>query len=155
MDGWSILSKPPLKEDIMFGITSAFDNLWTLQRAMENAMHNDYFGLSTVADGSPSMNIFRDGENTLVTVELPGLNREDVKLEVKGKNLRLSGKRKIDFPEKASVHRRERSSYSFDRTVRLAHEVDESNIKAELKDGVLAVLLPPAEEHKPKSIAIS
>ncbi|MDH5560628.1 MAG: Hsp20/alpha crystallin family protein [Deltaproteobacteria bacterium] len=139
----------------MFGITSAFDNLWTLQRAMENAMHNDYFGLSTVADGSPSMNIFRDGENTLVTVELPGLNREDVKLEVKGKNLRLSGKRKIDFPEKASVHRRERSSYSFDRTVRLAHEVDESNIKAELKDGVLAVLLPPAEEHKPKSIAIS
>ncbi|OGG96541.1 MAG: hypothetical protein A2508_02155 [Candidatus Lambdaproteobacteria bacterium RIFOXYD12_FULL_49_8] len=139
----------------MFGFTSAFDTLWDIQRAMENAMRNDYFGPSTASSGYPPINIFNYGENTLVTVELPGFKKEDVKLEVKGKTLAIKGKREIEFPEKASLHRRERSAYSFDRTLRLAHEVDEKKIKAELKDGVLAVLLPPAEEHKPKTIHIN
>ena len=139
----------------MLGFTSAFDTLWSLQRAMDNAMRNDYFGRSTVASGSPALNIFKDGENTLVTVELPGVKKEDLNLEVKGKTLRIHGTRKIEFPEKASVHRRERNSYSFDRTIQLSHEVDDSKIKAELKDGVLALLLPPAEEHKPKAITVN
>ena len=139
----------------MFGLTSAFDTLWSLQSAMDNAMRNDYFGRSTVSCGNPSLNIFKEGENTLVTVEIPGVKKEDLNLEVKGKTLRLHGERKLQFPEDSSVHRRERFNYSFDRTIQLAHEVDESQIKAELKDGVLAVLLPPAEEHKPKAITIS
>lgn len=139
----------------MFGFNSAFDTLWRLQRAMDRAMDNDYFGLSTFSAGTPSLNIFKEDENSLVTVEIPGVKKEDVKLEVKGNTLRISGERKIDFPEKASLHRRERSAYKFDRTVRLSHEVDENKIKAELKDGVLAVLLPPKEEHKPKSITVS
>ena len=138
----------------MFRITHAFDTLWSLQRAMDAAMRNDYFGRSTVAGGSPSLNIFKDDDNTLVTVELPGVKKDDLKLEVKGKTLRLHGERKVNFPEGSSVHRRERSSYKFDRTIQLTHEVDESKIKAELKDGVLAVLLPPAEEHKPKAITV-
>ena len=139
----------------MLTLTSAIDTLWDLQRAMDSAMSNDYFGHSTMADGSPPMNIFKDGENTLVTVELPGLKKEDIQLEVKGKTMRISGKREFNFPEKASLHRRERSQYSFDRTIRLSHEVDEKAITAELKDGVLAVLLPPAEEHKAKAITIN
>jgi len=139
----------------MFGFNSAFDTLWRLQRAMDRAMDNDYFGLSTFSAGTPSLNIFKEDENSLVTVEIPGVKKEDVKLEVKGNTLRISGERKIEFPEKASLHRRERSAYKFDRTVRLSHEVDENKIKAELKDGVLAVLLPPKEEHKPKSITVS
>ena len=139
----------------MFGLTSAFDTLWELQRAMENAMSNDYFGQATTTRGYPPVNIFKDGENTLVTVEVPGLKKEDVKLEIKGKTLRISGARETGFPEGASLHRRERASYRFDRTLRLAQEVEEKEIKAELKDGVLAVLLPPAEEHKPKAITIN
>lgn len=139
----------------MFGLTSTFDTLWNLQRAMDGAMRNDYFGRSTVASGNPSLNIFKDGENTLVTVEIPGVKKGDLKLEVKGKTLRIHGERKFKLPEGASLHRRERSNYTFDRTIQLSQEVDESKIKAELKDGVLAILLPPAEEHKPTAIAVS
>ena len=138
----------------MFGLNQAFDTLWSLQRAMDSAMKSDYFGPSTFSSGSPSLNIFKDGENSLVTVELPGVKKEDLTLEVKGKTLRIHGERKLDFSEGASVHRRERRRYSFDRTIQLAHEVDEKNIKAELKNGVLAVLLPQVEEHKPKAITV-
>ena len=139
----------------MLGLTHAFDTLWTLQRAMDNAMQNDYFGRSTTAAGTPPLNIFKEGENTLVTVELPGMEKKDLKVEVKGKTLRISGERKTQIPENTSVHRRERSNYAFDRTIQLSHEVDETKIKAELKDGVLALLLTPAAEHKPVAIAIS
>ncbi len=138
----------------MFGLTQALDTLWNLQRAMDDAMENDYFGYSTVSRSTPALNIFKEGDNTLVTLELPGVKKEDVHLEVKGKRLRLSGERKVEFPEKASLHRRERQSYKFDRSILLDQAVDEKNIKAELKDGVLAILLPPAEDQKAKSITI-
>ncbi len=139
----------------MFGFTTAFEPLWNLQRAMENAMRNDYFGSATYASASPALNLFKEGENSLVTVELPGVSKQDIQLEVKGKTLRIKAQRKISYPDGASLHRRERASYSLDRSIQLPHEVDEAKVKAELKDGVLALLLPPREELKPKTIKIS
>ena len=139
----------------MFGLHSTFDALHALQQAMDRASRNDYFGISTVSSGKPSVNLFQEGNDTMVTMEIPGVKKEDIKLEVKNDSIRIQGKRENKPLENASAHRRERSNYNFDRTIKLQHEIDGNKIKAELNDGVLAILLPMKEEHKPKSITIN
>ena len=58
------------------------------------------------------------------------------------------------FPEKAAVHRRERLAGRFDRAVTLPVEIDPEGVKAEYRDGVLALFLPRAERDKPRTIKI-
>jgi HSP20 family protein len=75
-------------------------------------------------------------------------------IEAKDNSLRLSGSKWVDYDEKASLHRRERVAGSFDRTITLPIRIDPDRIKAEYRDGVLALFIPRAESDKPRSIKI-
>ena len=63
-----------------------------------------------------------------------------------------AGKKSIQYEEGASVHRRERVSGEFDRTLTVPVEIDPDGIKAQYRDGVLALFIPIAEKAKPRSI---
>ena len=141
----------------MFGnFSHAFDRLLSIQKALEAAMKSDYFETATTGRGSyPPVNLFQEDDNVVLTTELPGLKKEDIKIEVKDNLIRVSGKRSIKYPEKAGVHRLERKSRSFDRVLRLPAKVDEDRIKAEYKNGVLTAVLPRAEKDKPKLINVA
>ena len=67
----------------------------------------------------------------------------------------LSGERKLDYPEKASIHRVERRNHKFSRSVKLNSKVDVQKVKAEYKNGILKVVLPMAESDKPRMIDIN
>ena len=135
---------------------NAFDSLVKFQNAVEAARRPDYFGQSTTHRGAyPFINLFQEGDNTIMTAEVPGLDKKDINLEVKDNLLRISGKRKVEFPEKVSAHRLERRNYNFDRTIKLPVKVDATQINAEYKNGILKVVLPRAESDKPKSIEIN
>jgi HSP20 family protein len=135
---------------------NAFDRLVKVQNAVEAARRSDYFGQSTTHRGvHPFINLFQDGDNTILTAEVPGLEKEEIDLEIKDNLLRLSGKRKVKFPENASTHRLERRNFNFDRTVKLPVKVDATQINAEYKNGILKVVLPRAESDKPKAIEIN
>jgi HSP20 family protein len=83
------------------------------------------------------------------------VQRQDLKVEVKGNTLRISGSKKSGRSgEQASVHRRERRGGEFDRAVTLPIEVDADNVRAECRDGLLALYLPRAEQDRPRSISI-
>lgn len=141
---------------MMSNFANAFDRLVRFQNAVEAARRSDFFGYSTTHRGAyPFINLFQDGDDTILTAEVPGLNKEDIKLEIKENLLRVSGKRKVEYPEKSSVHRLERRNMSFDRTLRLPVKVDASRINAEYKNGILKVVMPRAENDKPKSIEIN
>jgi HSP20 family protein len=60
----------------------------------------------------------------------------------------------VKYPEKASVHRRERLQGRFDRSITLPMEIDPDRVTAECHNGVLAITLPRAERDKPRSIRI-
>jgi HSP20 family protein len=60
----------------------------------------------------------------------------------------------VDYSNDVSVHRRERVSGEFDRTLSLPIQVDPDRIKAEYRDGLLALFLPRAESDKPRSIKL-
>jgi HSP20 family protein len=137
-------------------LSNAFDTLVAFQNAVENARRADYFGHATSCRGSnPCINLFEKGEDTILTAEIAGLKKEDIKIEIKEDNIRIAGKRKIDYPENASVHRVERRSFDFDRTLRLPHRVEPDKVTAEFQNGILKVVLPKAEKDKPKQIEIN
>ena len=134
---------------------SPLETLLGLQKSLEDAMSSDFFGSNTSSRGAfPPVNTFQEGDNIVIIAEIPGVSRDDVEIQVKNRQVRLSGKKSIDYGEKASVHRRERDSGKFDRTVTVPFEIDADKVKAEYRNGVLALFVPRAESDKPRVINI-
>jgi len=132
-----------------------FGTMLGLQEALEAFRRSGWLQSSPSGSGSyPPLNIFRKGDDLVLIAEVPGISRSDLDLQVKGRTIRLSGKKTVQYGEKASVHRRERLAGRFDRSVTLPVEIDTDGVKAECRDGILALFLPRAERDKPRSINI-
>jgi HSP20 family protein len=135
--------------------TDPFDALTSFQQALDSFRESDWLEAGPSAGGAyPPMNVFRKGDDFIIITEIPGVKKSDLDVQVKGRTLRLSGQKSLAFPEKAAVHRRERLSGRFDRAVTLPVEIDPEGVKAEYRDGVLALFLPRAESEKPRTIKI-
>ena len=97
--------------------------------------------------------IDRDKE-LVVRAELPGVEKDDVKVEVTGDRLMIEAERKFEEEEeKEDFYRHELGYGSLMRTVALPEEVDADNVHAELKEGILFITLPKirvAEKHTVK-----
>lgn len=133
-----------------------FDALLGLQQTLDAFRASDWLGASPSGGGGyPPLNVFRKGEDFVIITEVPGIKASDLGVQVKGKTIRLSGTKSVSYPEKASLHRRERRAGRFDRTMTLPIEVDADGVKAECRDGILALFLPRAEQDKPKSIEVT
>ena len=126
--------------------------LANLQHQM-NRLFNDYSSAQRRA--FPAVNVYANADEVLVTAELPGIKQEDIHLSIMNNALAIEGQRKHDaVKEGLSIHRRERISGEFTRSVELPFAVNADKISATLKNGVLTVRLPRREEDKPRSIQI-
>ncbi len=133
-----------------------FDTLFQLQRALETRLDSDWLSSATTGIGAfPPINLFQQGDDFVAVVELPGVKADALNVEAKENSLRLSGTKSFEYEDKASLHRRERIAGSFDRTISLPIRIDPDRIKAEYRDGVLALFIPRAESDKPRSIKIA
>jgi HSP20 family protein len=132
-----------------------FSSLLGLQEALESFRTSGWLQPGPSGSGGyPPLNIFRKGDDLVLIAEVPGINKSDIEVQVKGRTIRLSGTKAVTYGENASLHRRERLAGRFDRSVTLPVEVDVAGIKAECRDGLLALFLPRAERDKPRSITI-
>ncbi len=110
----------------------------------------------TMVDWTPSADISETDTAYLIKAEIPGVNKEDVKVTIENGMLTIQGERKMEKEEKGKkFHRIERSYGSFMRSFRVPEDADESAVKAEFKDGVLNVTLGKSAKAKPKSINVS
>jgi HSP20 family protein len=133
-----------------------FDALLSLQRELDARLTSDWLEDSTASRGAfPPINVFQQGEDLLAIIELPGVDKNDLQIQAKDNTIRISGKKVVAFPESVSVHRRERIVGAFDRTLSLPLRLDPGGIRAEYREGILALYLPRAESDKPRSIAIN
>ena len=104
----------------------------------------------------PAMDLVETEDHLVLKADLPGLDREDVSIEVKDRTLLISGERKDEHTENADgFYRVERAFGGFSRSLTLPDGIDASGIQADFDRGVLEVKIPKPEERKPKRIPIS
>lgn len=103
----------------------------------------------------PSVDARETDEALIVQAELPGIEKKDIRLEVKDGILTLSGERRYEKDVKEeNVHRIERAYGKFSRSFSQPSNVDSEHVNATMKDGVLEARLANRENAKPKSIDI-
>ncbi|MFZ0425063.1 MAG: Hsp20/alpha crystallin family protein [Xanthobacteraceae bacterium] len=133
-----------------------FDALFNLQRALEGRLASDWLRDQTTSEGPyPPINVFQQGDDILAIIELPGIQKDSLQIQAKENTIRIAGKKSASYPDDVSVHRRERTFGEFDRTLSLPVGLDPDRIKAEYRDGILALHLPRLERDKPRTIRVS
>jgi HSP20 family protein len=111
-------------------------------------------GLGRLDSWSPLADVEEGEDGYTVEIELPGVRREDVDVQLVDRVLTVSGE--VKEKERTGVlHRRTRRIGQFRYTVTLPGAVDAENVDARLHDGVLTIRVPKSAEAKPRRIAIS
>ena len=129
-----------------------FAELRTLQREMNRVFETR----GTGATAYPALNLWSNSEEAVVTAELPGVDPGKVDINVVRNQLTIEGEREAEVPGEDVVrHRSERGAGRFTRTIRLPFEVENDQVKATYKHGVLTISLPRAEATKPRKIEIA
>ena len=105
---------------------------------------------------SPAVDVVERGDDYVVTVDLPGVDQNDLEVTVANNVVTIKGEKK-DIREKkeGKVYRKETWEGSFQRTLSLPKDVDASKIDATMKDGLLGITLPKREEAKPRQISVN
>lgn len=103
----------------------------------------------------PAVDIAEHDNEYVVKVELPGVTKDDVKITMQDNILTIRGEKKEEKESKeSSWHRVERSYGAFQRSFTLPTTVKADKIEATYKDGILSIMLPKAEEARPKQIEV-
>lgn len=133
-----------------------FNALSQFQEALDTFRTSGWLGSGPSAGGAfPPINIFRKGEDFVAIAEVPGIKKSDLEIQVRGRTIRIAGNKNFGYGESASLHRRERMAGRFDRAFTVQFDIDADKVKAECRDGILALYLPRAERDKPKTIALA
>ena len=133
-----------------------FDALLQFQQALDSFRTSGWLETGPSAGGAyPPLNIFRKGDDIVVIAEVPGIKKSDLDIQVRGRTIRIAGGKAVDYGDKAALHRRERLTGRFDRAFTVPVEIEPDKVKAECREGILALYLPRAERDRPKTIAVS
>lgn len=115
----------------------------------------DEESLPAMTDFKPGSEIVKTENGFEVKVSLPGVKKEDVKIELDGNVLSISGERKSEHKEqKNNVLRSEISYGKFSRSFTLTSDIDRSKIQADFTDGMLKITLPVNEKALAQTIDI-
>ena len=111
--------------------------------------------VSDDSDFAPRVNIRETKDNVVLTFEVPGIKKDDIKVTVNDGVLTVSGKREFKSEQEDDVFvRREISTGEFSRSFTLPDAVDAEKINADYKNGLLEIALARREETKPKEIEV-
>ena len=137
-------------DDLQRRMTSLFD--WSPFRRSSLTTDDENI---TVPEWAPLVDIVEDGKEYLIKVELPEVQKDDVKVTVESGTLTISGERKAEKEQKGrKFHRVERYYGRFERSFSIPDDAEADNVKAEFKDGVLRVRLAKSEKARPKQIEV-
>jgi HSP20 family protein len=138
-------------------LSDPFETLFRLQKELESRLAGEWLGgTASAAMGTfPPINVFQQGHDFVAVIELPGVSKNELAVEARNNVLRIWGTKGVDYGDGVSLHRRERLAGHFDRTLTLPVRIDAERIKAEYRDGILALFIPRAESDKPRTITIS
>lgn len=113
------------------------------------------FNRTTERTWLPAVEVSEGREQFLITVDLPGVDPDNVKVAIEDDVLTIAGERKFAATEGSEVRLSERAYGQFQRAVRLPSPVQINNVTASSKHGILTITLPKTEEAKPREIKVA
>ena len=134
-----------------------FRDLMSIQNELNRLFGRTYAGEVGSVGGTwvPPLDIYETDEKFVVTMELPGIEADDVDVSVEDSTLTISGERKFSEEVSEETYRRvERGYGSFSRSLSLPQTADAEHIEASFDKGVLRIEVPKAEVAKPKKITV-
>jgi HSP20 family protein len=136
----------------MLSVWDPFADLNRVQREFEKSF---FQGRNRPADFAPMVDVHEDEDALVLRADLPGVNREDIEIQVDANVLTLKGERKLEQEnDRRRYHRVERSYGSFVRQWQIPTNIDASKVDASFENGILTLKLPKKEEQKPRKIEI-
>lgn len=134
---------------------SIWQEMDQLQREMNRLFSATSTGRVINSPNYPAINIWTNEDGQIISAEMPGVQPDDIDIDVTGDALSISGVRNPDdVAKEARYHRRERNYGAFSRTIQLPFMVDTNKVEANFLNGILLITLPRAEADKPKKITI-
>ena len=139
-----------------------FDDVVSPFRQEMNNLMESFFGgwdldpfrgfESAAGDFMPSVDVKEDDRQIKITVELPGMDEEDIDVTLSGDSVTIRGEKNEETEDKGKgYYRSERRYGSFHRVIPLTSEIDEDKVEAKFKKGVLSLKLPRTEEAARRS----
>ncbi|MBM3274744.1 MAG: Hsp20/alpha crystallin family protein [Candidatus Sericytochromatia bacterium] len=127
-----------------------------LRNELERLFGDDFYSSPTTATfWAPRVNVRETQEAVEISADLPGVSKEDLQIVVENNLLVLKGQRKEEHEDKTGTwHRIEKVYGQFERQFNLPAGLMKDQIKASLRDGILTVSIPKAEESKPRQVDI-
>jgi len=134
---------------MVLDFTSLYDFPRNIEKMFDEFWHP--VNLSQRRLAYPPLNISEDDSSIYVRAELPGMNIEDIDVTLSDESLIIKGERRM---EEGRYFRQERPTGAFQRIINLNVKIERDKVGARMKDGLLEITLPKAEEVKPKQISI-
>jgi HSP20 family protein len=103
----------------------------------------------------PTVDIYEKDNRICIDAEIPGVAKENINVDVKGRTLTLRGESKTENEERnENNYRRERRYGRFERTFNLGFEIDPEKVEAKYENGVLSLVIPRPEKLQAKQVTI-
>ena len=137
-----------------------FGDMVTLRDAMDRLFEDSFVRsrgwlIPSGAAMDLAMDVYETENDVVVTASIPGVKAEELDITIIGDVLTIKGQTQAETKEEmANYHRQERRFGAFARSIALPVQVQSEKAAAKLKDGVLTLTLPKAEELKPKTIKV-
>lgn len=148
LSSWRRNSNMTPYHNLQQAMNHLFDDFWN---PMDGAFFRD---LDSRSNFIPSCDIEETKDNYLYTFDIPGMRKEDIKVEVLNNMLTISGERKSEQKDKNNSRYMERSYGQFQRSMSLPSTVNAEKVEATYEDGVLSIQIPKEETEKPRQITV-
>jgi HSP20 family protein len=162
-DGWREEVAIQVKEEKIMGITTLsrwdpFRDVASFQDQMSRLCGDlplRFLGGDGVGGWYPPVDISEEEDRIVLRAELPGVGKDDIDINVENGTISLRGEKKQEKQvDSENAYRMERFYGSFSRSFVLPTTIDPENIKASFSDGVLEIVLPKADDAKPRKIQV-
>ncbi len=158
----SLIKRKPTKEMELWNreypVPRAIDRLQReMNRAFDDLFRGDLFDTSSflTQSWSPVVDVSETKDSYVITAELPGVRKEEVKITMHDNLISIRGEKKGESEKKSeNFHRLERTFGSFERTFSVPGTVKSDAIEAKYDDGVLTITLPKTEESKERIVDV-
>ncbi len=135
-----------------------FRDFLGMHENVNRLFEDEYFGnkaSDNLTTWQPPTDIYEDTDKYLLKIEIPGMTDKDIDIEFNGDVLSVMGEKKEDKEvKKENYHRIESFTGKFSRSFSIPKAIASEKINAEMKNGILYITVPKAEEKKPKTIPI-